>query len=305
MRKIGSKLRNNMKIAVVIPCLNLWSTFTWPAIQSLQSVHQLDIIVIDNGSTDITEHEALILASQHKISHYIRNSKNEGVSYSWNQGIRIALEDNCDYILIINNDVVLRKDTIDNLVEAFEQKQLVSPELNNGTEPTPIVMITAINVRNDCQQDPVNLLNLDIEPYKKNESTENPDFSCFMINKHCYQKVGEFDQAFSPAYWEDNDYHHRINLSGLKAINCPSALYYHYGSRTRTDNAVGITVTDWQFHLNERYYSLKWGGRLGAECHKYPFNDPTRQLSWVYQHRCKADCHHNPRCATIMPIIGA
>ena len=284
---------NNKKVAVVIPCINLWDKYTKPAIESLQSVHELDIIVVDNGSTDMTQHEASLLVAEGKIGCYIRNPKNEGVSHSWNQGTRKALEDNCDYILIINNDVVLRKDTIDNLVERLEKN-----------EPS-VVMVTAINVRNDCQQDPKNLPNLAVEVYQKNNETENPDFSCFMINKDCYKAVGQFDEGFNPAYFEDNDYHHRIILAGLKALNCPSALYYHHGSRTRTENIVGSVVTDWQFRKNERYYILKWGGSPNKECHSHPFNDPTRQPSWVYQDKCIVNCHHNPRCGAIMAMLGA
>ncbi len=104
-------------------------------------------------------------------------------------------------------------------------------------------------------------------------------FNCFAITKECYETVGEFDANIFPAYFEDNDYHARVRLSGLKNgdIGNPD-LFEHYGSATirkdeRYNRANGIT-----FSMNQKYYNEKWGGPpedSNIITYKTPFNDPS------------------------------
>lgn len=98
-------------------------------------------------------------------------------------------------------------------------------------------------------------------------------FNCFAITRKCYEIVGEFDLNFF-IYYEDNDYAHRVRLSGLKIDDAgDEKLLNHYGSATirkdeRYNKANGIT-----FPLNQKYFIKKWGGLPENELYKYPFND--------------------------------
>ncbi len=129
-------------------------------------------------------------------------------------------------------------------------------------------MVSCLNVRGEVEP-------LNIESVTKDcDESEHPDFSGFMINKECWDKVGEFDVGFYPAYFEDNDYHHRIKIAGLKAICYPQAIYYHFGSAT-TNEAFGPgkkAVTGTDFEKCRAYYNKKWGGLPGSETYKTPFN---------------------------------
>jgi GT2 family glycosyltransferase len=101
--------------------------------------------------------------------------------------------------------------------------------------------------------------------------SEHPNFSAFMLNRRCWETVGEFDENFFPAYFEDNDYHYRMRLAGLRAIVHPPALFYHFGSRTQNEaRPAPIVPGDW-FERNRSYYVRKWGGPPGQEQYRDPF----------------------------------
>ena len=201
-----------------------------------------------------------------------RNEERWACSKSWNYGVRDAFERGFDYVFIINNDVILNPLAIDKLVERFAKDD--------------IFMATCMDVTGACLT-PDHILTLPI-----NEATpesEHPCFSGFMINRKCWETVGEFDEGFSPAYFEDNDYHYRINLSGGKAIVLPTSIFYHYGSRTVVEglnDEAGRKQKASQhesFKNNEVYYKTKWGGLPGRETFKNPFGDESKDYKWVKQ----------------------
>jgi hypothetical protein len=61
----------------------------------------------------------------------------------------------------------------------------------------------------------------------------HPDFSCFMISRWCYAEVGEFDECFVPAFYEDNSFHVRMHRAGIRAysIDLP---FFHVGGGSQT-----------------------------------------------------------------------
>jgi len=78
----------------------------------------LSLIVVDNASTD-GSYEHLISAWGDRAS-FVRNPANLGVAAGYNAGIRAALETGAEYVLLLNNDVVLDPGLIEALLPAFE-----------------------------------------------------------------------------------------------------------------------------------------------------------------------------------------
>lgn len=257
------------KVAIVIPSINLWNKYTKPCIDSIKTRYPHRVLLVDNASTDETAEEAGKLVSE-TFAHK-RNEERWSCSKSWNFGIRDAFERGYDYVLVVNNDVLLHPDAIDLLVGRFERQKATkdfseynSLYPNNGK----IVLMTCLDSTGECSEPPA-VFKLDPMSKETVEESEHPCFSGFMINKECWDKVGEFDENFSPAYYEDNDYHYRINLLGLKAIVLPTSMFYHYGSRT---NAEAFDKPFIDSSGNHRYYVQKWGGSPGRETYKTSFN---------------------------------
>jgi hypothetical protein len=104
-----------------------------------------------------------------------------------------------------------------------------------------------------------------------------------MINKKCWQEVGEFDEGFFPSYFEDNDFHHRIKLSGMKAVTYPPALFYHYGSSTINQSDKEKVMGAVGFENTKKYFIEKWGGVPTEIKFDHPFNNPTYSLKYTKQ----------------------
>lgn len=248
------------KIQIVIPCINLWSKYTKPCLDSIKSKHEHRIVLINNGSTDETCSEVGKLVSESFV--HVHNDVSWSCAKSWNYGIKDGFYKGFDYVLVLNNDILLHPDAIDRMVERFEKKD------------ADIVMVSCLDVRGECAN-PTDVFNLELENKLDTPESPHPNFSAFMINKECWDKIGEFDEKFVPCYFEDNDYHHRIELAGLKAICLPTAMFYHFGSRTQNE-AIGANIpmcSSPQFEINRAYYKTKWGGIPGKETFLKPFNE--------------------------------
>jgi hypothetical protein len=101
-----------------------------------------------------------------------------------------------------------------------------------------------------------------------------PDFSCFLIRSGCHW-LYPFDEAFIPAYCEDNDYHRRLLLDELGgrifSVNLP---YLHYGAATINQETDERKLADWARRIEtaRTHYRSKWGGDVNAERYRVPFD---------------------------------
>jgi hypothetical protein len=187
----------------------------------------------------------------------------KSLSGAWNQGIHQAVDAHCDYILVSNDDVLFSPWTIDGLVEEFENA------------PTEVCMVTAVNQRGNIEPQDIRT----IEKPTIITQAESPDFSCFLIYRGFIEDtvVGEFDENVTPAYFEDNEMHIRINVLGLKAIATTAAPFYHFGSQTQNAELAENKpiVSGDAFNRNGEYVQRKWGSRDANQLnYRYPFNDP-------------------------------
>jgi hypothetical protein len=203
---------------------------------------------------------ASIKTNNHSWQPYIIPNYRErnSVAKSWNVGTKEAIVDGCDYILIINDDIVVSRWTVDNLVDIFEGDSALS--IVSGTDYR-----NALNI-NDILTMP--------QPQIPQEIIDAPDFACFMIRPDAYVDIGDFDEAFSPAYFEDNDYVYRTILSKewKTAVRSQNAPFYHHGSQTQNNTPGGTVVPSDLFVKNRNHFHRKWGGFPGSERYERPFN---------------------------------
>lgn len=184
---------------------------------------------------------------------------------AWNYGInRLTVGEGYDAVVVLNDDVVLRPDTISNLVLGLffgQYDRKIKPEL---------LMATGRNTRK-MAGDPLDSMLL---KSAKAEWSLGPDFSCYCVDKRLLSVVGPFDEQFVPAYFEDNDMHRRIFLAGYEAAACTP--YFHYGSQTiATDPERKHEIqNNGRFEENRRRYILKWGGGPGEEKFAMPYDRP-------------------------------
>lgn len=257
-----------MKLHVVMPVVNAYELTE----QAIDTIHNpCNIILIDNASSDYTQrygqanHNADITYARRL--QYVRNEKPKSVSASWNQGIKLALEDpECEYIAILNNDILLHPKTLTHLM-AFMDK-------------TGYLVVTGDNIKDRMSHEVLFRMELphaytDFDLWKiEGWRAEGPDFSCYIINRETIRVIGFFDENFKGAYCEDWDFHRRIqaarehiekhndfgiDASRAHAKRLSTAPYYHFASQTITRNPQIRNAIAKQHGLNQSYYIRKWG----------------------------------------------
>jgi GT2 family glycosyltransferase len=98
-------------------------------------------------------------------------------------------------------------------------------------------------------------------------------FGVYLMRSWCFQQIGDFDEAFSPAYFEDNDYAHRLALAGMKTKVAPNCGLTHVVSGTlKTFNEGERAAHNANFERLRSHYVQKWGGLPSHERFKTPFN---------------------------------
>lgn len=241
--------------------------------------------IVDQDSEDGT----ISWLNYYPDTKYVRYSPRLSLSGAWNNGIRDAIEQGADYILIINNDIHLHPKTISHLMAFMDR--------------TGYLLVTADNIKERMSLETMLQMELPVEytDYDCEVITdwraEGPDFSCFMITPETIETIGYFDENFKQAYCEDWDYHVRINRARVHAEQhndlsvdagkvhakrLSTAPYMHYASQTIVNNNKlrhGISV---QHAKNQNYYLSKWGAdhpdAMDGKGNIQPFGDAT--LNW-------------------------
>lgn len=176
---------------------------------------------------------------------------------AWNRGFDQATERFDDYVLIVNDDVMLAPFTIDRMIDEYQRLR------DRG-----VVLVSANNIIGQLS-DPYQIL----EYEEKGEVSwaEHPNYSCFLVASDFFKLVGRFDENFWPAWWEDSDSHYRIKLLGYHAITTTAAPSVHYGSVTTKR-----LPTPPDSGHSQAYFLKKWGSvnRTLDEVYETPYDDP-------------------------------
>lgn len=220
--------------------------------QAIQSLHDqqypnLEIIVVDNGSTD----DSLDwLRANHDI-HLIENKRNIGASAARNQGTRQA---NGDYIIYMDSDAaIITPHGLQRLVNYLKKNPdtagiagiyYTDPELTNLWCWSPCM---------DWEGNHDLPASLSPKPNPPVLST------CFAIFRHAVLKeIGGFDE-FYPYLYEDADLSDRMRKCGYRlAVDPEVKILHHYAQPGRTKRG---NIQYHYYHERLRtYFVLKnWG----------------------------------------------
>lgn len=111
-----SDTMKHMKVFVQIPCLNEEKTL--PLVlesipKKIKGVDQLEILIIDDGSTDKT----IEVAKQYGVKHFVRHTRNMGLARSFRDGVDYALKNGADIVVNTDGDNQYPQDRIGDLVQ--------------------------------------------------------------------------------------------------------------------------------------------------------------------------------------------
>jgi glycosyltransferase involved in cell wall biosynthesis len=111
-----------MKLVIMIPCLNEEATLPLVAAtipKKIAGVDSIEVLVVNDGSTDKT----VAVAKQLGIKHFVHHSKTRGLAFSLRDGIRGALELGADILVLTDGDNQYPQERIPDLIGPVLKKQ--------------------------------------------------------------------------------------------------------------------------------------------------------------------------------------
>ncbi len=105
-----------MKLIIQIPCLNEEKTLSLvleSIPKEINGIDSIDILIIDDGSSDNT----IEIAKKYGVKHFVRHAKNMGLARSFHDGVNKALELGADIVVNTDGDNQYPQDKIGELVQ--------------------------------------------------------------------------------------------------------------------------------------------------------------------------------------------
>jgi len=200
-------------------------------VECIESVKRLnypnyEIIVVDNASID-----GSVSLFKRKFSDItiIENEKNLGYAEGFNIGIKYAFERDADYFLILNNDTIIDKSALSELVKVAESDPdigFVSGKVYFYDEPNRLQTVGK-------KDHPISLVGFHIgrNEYDNGQYDYIKEYNFIddvflLVKKDVYQKVGGYDPNFF-LYCEETDWCARVRRAGFKIIYSPKAKIWH------------------------------------------------------------------------------
>ena len=219
----------------------------------LKNIKNFKIIIVDNEYQNNGFGE---LDKNDKI-HIIKNEKNEGFARANNQGIKYSLKNGFDYILLLNNDTVIKNNLLDSLIKQ-------SNTLNHKIIQPLILNYDGTKIWNAGGT--INNLFGTFQTHKKGESFKNLKNNklytdwftgcCVLIKSEVFNDIGYFDERFF-AYYEDIDFSIRLKSKGYPVAMMNDSYLKHFESASsKSLNQSEGNLSPYVHYLNIRNHIL-------------------------------------------------
>lgn len=214
---------NSPKIVVIIVTYNGLKWINRCLSELLNSTVNTNIIVIDNCSSDGT---FKFIEKNFPQVTLIKSDKNLGFGKANNIGILRARDLDANFVILLNQDVYIKPETIETLVSFAEKSPeygIISPLQLNG-DASGFDLNFARILSDYFTQGFVNDLY-----FGKLKSVYNTKFvmaAMWLITRRCLDEVGMFEPLFNH-YGEDGDYLNRVSFHGFKIGICTKAIGLH------------------------------------------------------------------------------
>ena len=189
-----------------------------------------EVILIDNGSADNSKEILKKLESEYSNLTFIINEKNLGFAGGNNVGIGMS---RCDYILLLNNDTVVKEDFLDSLLKQASEHPdagIFCPKIYFYDNPDTIWFAGGyIDWKYDGTH--VGYGDKDDSVYNTAVTCEYVTGCAMLIKKEVIKKIGLLDESFF-AYQEDVDLCIRARNVGYNCVYIPYPHVWHKGGAT-------------------------------------------------------------------------
>lgn len=196
--------------------------------ECLESIYKMeyknfDVILIDNGSKD---NSIQMVKDNFEDVIIIETGKNNGIARGNNIGIEYALNNNYEYILLLNNDTEVDKYMLGNMMEKADENTAVTCKMYYF-EPKDVIWCAGgqinwkIGTTTHFGEN-----EKDNGKFDKSKYVEYTPTCCLLIHNNIFKKVGMMDEKYF-MYYDDTDFCTRLNKNGYKIWYEASAMLWH------------------------------------------------------------------------------
>ena len=227
-------------------------------------VHQ--IVVVDNSPIpDGSLAKALKKQPEIKL---ISPMQNTGFAKGNNLGIKYGLKNKAKLFLLLNNDVIVDRNFLVNLVKSITAgADMVTPKIYfapgcefhkdryQSSELGKVIWYAGANFDwNNVYSRHNGIDEVDQGQYDQSQETELANFCCALIKKEVFKKIGLLDEKYF-LYWEDGDFSVRAKRAGFKLMFEPQSKIWH---RNSGSSGSGSKLHDYYLTRNRLLFGFKY-----------------------------------------------
>lgn len=294
----------NRKIGIVILNYNSYEKTT-NCISSILNYNtkseSLEIYIIDNASPDKSGNKLLRKYENSNSISIILNSKNTGYAHGNNIGIKAALNDECEYIFIVNSDILFKNNAHEKLANFMNLNPLVgvvAPKVltkegkfQSGVIKEPRTFINRMFTSTMLRKIFPGISKKISESSWINKYNFDQPFRCFkvsgcawMIRRSTFEKIGLLDEN-TFLYFEEDIYSDLLKENNIPIWVYPKAEVIHLGS----DENRYLPAFNYIYSVNsENYFLTKYAKLNWIQLSCILFFRDLRYLTKLYykDYRC-------------------
>lgn len=242
---------------------------TLECIKSVQKLHSPSIsntiILVDNASTDGT-----IEAIHDQSIVILKNEENMGFAQGNNVGIDYALLKGADYVLVLNNDTIVERNLLKELVNVAEKNSkdgILSPKIyfapgyefhKKRYKPQQKGKVLWY-AGGEIDWDNVYGANRGVDEVDvgQHDQVREIDFAtgaCMLIRADALKKVGTFNKLYY-MYLEDAELSIRFKKEGWFVRFVPTAVLWH---KVGQSSSIGSNLNDYYLSRNRMLFGMSY-----------------------------------------------
>jgi len=228
---LAGNMKTSPKVSIII--LN-WNAAgdTIRCIDSFLKVQydNYEIVVVDNGSEDGSYQ---LIKRKYPDIVLIETGENLGYAAGNNAGIKYAIQNGADYILLVNNDTKLLnpqflKQAVELIMEADCKIGIIGPKVFTSTGQVQDTILFTPTLLNCIKQSfRLRWRIKESKDYSKVQEVDAVSGVCLLIKKELIDEIGLLDEDYF-MYAEEQDYCYRAQRAGWKVIYYPVDSIIHY-----------------------------------------------------------------------------
>lgn len=228
---------------LALACLKHVTRLEYPA-------DRLDIIVVDNNSGDGTPQA---VRDRYPTAVVLEMGENLGYAGGNNAGMEYALEHGADWVLILNQDVVVAPDMLSPLLAAAKHEPRVGflgPKVYHLEEPhrlqsAGIVLDSCLRSHQRGQGE------LDVGQFESIAECDALAGCALFTSRPMIERIGMLDLRFF-MYHEEMDWCLRARAAGLRNLYVPAARVWHPKPQLRGAGNTAFTT----YYMTRNHYLL-------------------------------------------------